>query len=319
MRNNKIYENLILAIKERVPSGENHAAWVSGLLKIEKESAYRRLRGEVLFTFDEIATIARSLDLSVDALIGISMSNQIVFDFKRIDSSDLFGVYARVIGEYTGMYDEVRESEGTFSAVTNRIPYYFLFTKSNLAHFSFYKWIYQTQKVAPNYSFSDFAVPEYMDVKCREYVKSIQGVANASIVFDNNLFLHAVRDILYFRRRNLLSAEESGLLKEELYRMLDDMEKITTEGKTDAGATINIYVSDIDIDGSYWHVIVGNKELSQVKIYYVDGLDSLNPRIGELQSKWIDSFKKFSTLISQSGEIKRFEYLEEQRKFVDMI
>ena len=55
---NYIVNELIAAMKERIPRGINLANYLTDALCMGKEAVYRRLRGEVAFTFDEIAMIS---------------------------------------------------------------------------------------------------------------------------------------------------------------------------------------------------------------------------------------------------------------------
>ena len=58
---NYIVNELIAAMKERIPRGINLANYLTDALCMGKEAVYRRLRGEVAFTFDEIAMISNNL------------------------------------------------------------------------------------------------------------------------------------------------------------------------------------------------------------------------------------------------------------------
>lgn len=57
MTKNYIVKELINEMKERIPPGHNLANYLTDTLYMGKEAVYRRLRGEVAFTFDEIAVI----------------------------------------------------------------------------------------------------------------------------------------------------------------------------------------------------------------------------------------------------------------------
>ena len=48
-------------------------------------------------------------------------------------------------------------------------------------------------------------------------------------------------------------------------------------------------------------------------------VNSRDGKICNYQKKWIHSLKRHSTLISQSGEIQRMMFFNEQRKIVDML
>lgn len=65
---NYIVNELIAAMKERIPRGINLANYLTDALCMcmGKEAVYRRLRGEVAFTFDEIAMISCKLGISID-------------------------------------------------------------------------------------------------------------------------------------------------------------------------------------------------------------------------------------------------------------
>jgi hypothetical protein len=67
---NYIVNELIAAMKERIPRGINLANYLTDALCMGKEAVYRRLRGEVAFTFDEIAMISCKLGISIDQIIG---------------------------------------------------------------------------------------------------------------------------------------------------------------------------------------------------------------------------------------------------------
>ena len=58
---NGIVNELIIAMKERIPKGQNLANSLADILYMGKEAVYRRLRGEVAFTIDEVALLSKKL------------------------------------------------------------------------------------------------------------------------------------------------------------------------------------------------------------------------------------------------------------------
>ena len=65
-----IVKELINEMKDRMPQDQSLASYLINTLCIGKEAAYRRLRGEVAFTLDEIAIISCNLGISIDQIIG---------------------------------------------------------------------------------------------------------------------------------------------------------------------------------------------------------------------------------------------------------
>lgn len=47
-------------MKERIPKGQNLANSLADILYMGKEAVYRRLRGEVAFTIDEVALLSKN-------------------------------------------------------------------------------------------------------------------------------------------------------------------------------------------------------------------------------------------------------------------
>ena len=83
---NGIVNELITAMKERIPKGQNLANSLADILYMGKEAVYRRLRGEVAFTIDEVALLSKKLGISIDQIIGNHLSNRVTFDMNLLHS-----------------------------------------------------------------------------------------------------------------------------------------------------------------------------------------------------------------------------------------
>ena len=80
-----------------------------------------------------------------------------------------------------------------------------------------------------------------------------------------------------------------------------------------------MYVSAVDLEASYLHFEYGENQLSQVRIYSISAIDSFDPAICNIQKQWMESQKRYSVLISGSGEMQRYEYMNKQREYIDNI
>ena len=58
---NEMVNELIGVMRERIPKGSNLANSLMEILCMGKEAIYRRLRGEVAFTFEEVSLISTKL------------------------------------------------------------------------------------------------------------------------------------------------------------------------------------------------------------------------------------------------------------------
>jgi len=318
--NNKIQENLIATIRETIPEGTNLTNYLSDILSIGRESVYRRLRGEINFTFEEVAILSKELNFSLDNLIGINKDSNALFNIHMLQKIDYFDIYVNKIMEYGKLFRESSAQMPTRARMSvNTIPYFFHISYEALSKLRIYKWLYQNQKIKPGDKYSDFLLPKKIYDTHDAFFKDIQTVPNITIIMDNNVFWSVTKDIEYFLKRNLLSDDDLIILKKELHRMVDVIEKMATEGVCRNGVKVEMYISAVDLEASYLHYEYGDNQFAQVRIYSISAIDSFDPGICTIQKQWMESQKRYSVLISESGEMQRFEYMNKQREYIDNI
>ncbi len=75
--NEAFRKKIINKIISEIPLHIKPVDFLSATLDIAKESAYRRLRGEMAFTFEEIVKLSQKLEFSIDELAGNKSFNMI--------------------------------------------------------------------------------------------------------------------------------------------------------------------------------------------------------------------------------------------------
>ena len=106
---NGILNELIAVMKERVPQGQNLASVLADILFMGKEAVYRRLRGEVSFSIEEIATISSKLGISIDQVVGSHHSNKVTFDLNLLHSPNAIENYYEILNRYQQIFDYVKK------------------------------------------------------------------------------------------------------------------------------------------------------------------------------------------------------------------
>ena len=318
--NNQLQDNLISVIRERVPKKQNLATYLADKLVLGRESVYRRLRGEIYFTFDEIATLSLDLGFSIDNIVGTKKTENALFNIHMLHSDNYFDIYVNKMLEYGEMFREMRKRPNAEVRVSiNTLPYYFHIMHENLSRFRIYKWLHQNQKIGTNEKFETFKLPEKVLETHRIFNQDIQRLPDVTVIMDNNIFWSASKDIEYFHKRGLLSDEDVEILKEELLAIVDMLEKAATDGFSRSGSKVSIYHSSVDLEASYLHFESDDWHFAQVRVFSISAIDSFDDRLCHIQKEWIDSLKKYSVLISGSGEIQRFEYMNKQRGYINKV
>ncbi len=80
-----------------------------------------------------------------------------------------------------------------------------------------------------------------------------------------------------------------------------------------------IYISNISFEATYSYFEANNIQLSLIRVYAINSLTSMDKDFCDLQKEWLLSLKKFSTLISESGEMQRILFFKEQREIVNSL
>ena len=318
--NDQLQQNLIATIREKVPKEINLATYLSDKLSLGRESVYRRLRGDICFTFAEIVILSQDLGFSVDNIIGAKKKENALFNIHMLHSADYMDIYKNKMQEYGRIFREMGKGANAEARVSvNSLPYYFYIGHKHLSRFRIYKWLHQNQKIGVNDKFADFELPEEILETHRMFSQDIRRIPSITIIMDNNIFWSAAKDIEYFYKRGLLSEEDLELLRRELFDIVDMLEEAATKGMSPDGARVSIYYSSVDLEASYLHFECDDWHFAQVRVFSISAIDSYDERLCDIQKNWIESLKKYSVLISGSGEIQRFEYMAKQRGYIGKI
>ena len=295
---NELNTNLIEAAKERFPAKGQLANILMDTLYMGKEAIYRRLRGEVPFTFQEAAVISKELGISLDRIAGVSFSNNAMFDINVVDHNEPFETYYDFLNKHVKLFHTLREdTSAVLGTASNVIPQTLYLKHELLAKFRFFKWMYQNEHINCKH-FEDLKIPQKIINAQQDFVKLSQHIHTTDYIWDSMIFLHLINDIQYFS---------------------DELESIAMKGKTDFGNDVHIYVSQINFEATYSYLETNLMQLSMIRVYSINSLTTLDAQMFRSLKEWIQSLKKFSTLISQSGEMQRIQFFKQQREIIDAL
>lgn len=316
MITNDLNKGLIEAIKEKLPANSNIANALMDILFIGREAIYRRLRGEVPFTLAEAAVISRKLGVSLDSMVGTSFKENAVFDMNVVHHDNPFDTYHNILSKYTDLLRSMKEDpDAEMATSSNIIPQTLYIRHDILSKFRLFKWMYQNDNIQCM-RFGELEIPDKLLNIQREFVNATEGICNTSYIWDNRIFANMVNDVEYFSSIHLLTDEDKQQIKEKLLFLTDELETLSREGKFNNGGKVNIYISNINFETTYSYIESANIQLSMIRIYAINSISSQDAEMFRSLKDWIQSLKKFSTLISESGEMQRIQFFNEQREII---
>lgn len=319
MNEKLIQGNVLEAIKKKVPDKVTLATMLADLLCMEKGAVYRRLRGEVSFTFFEITLISNALGISIDNIISSTLSIQ-----SRPFQLQLVNYYNPADPDYmmTQQYlDILREGKddprSELIDCTNILPPVLYGGYKGIEKFHLFKWMYQSGNTN---TFNRFKCAEYTDrmrKMIRENLFLTKQIKTSIYIFDPFVFQYIVNDINYFSNIDMIEADDRLQLKEELLCFINDLEQLAVRGAyKDTGNAVSLYVGSVNFNLSYWCVDINGHHISLMKAFVLNNFSSPDEQSYSILKTRISALLRSSTMISVSGEKQRKLFFDEQRTII---
>lgn len=320
MNTNKTINNeFINCIYDKIPTDINIVKVIMDVLNISKEAAYRRLRGDVPFSFIEVATLARKLSISIDNFTGTHAHDKILFQLINVAYKDTTEYDYMMVKQFIEAVKFINNDEKSeFMYASNMFPQFIFAKYYHLAKFHSFKWGYQNlPNITKPYFEMDYPT-EFFEMSVKT-VEELTYLNNTCYVLDKRVFEAMVNDIKYFHSINYLNDENVKDIKAELLNMLDDFEILLTKGTFNTNNKIQVYLSDINFETTHCYLMGNSFNLSMISIFGLHYVTSLDERALVTIKKWIQSLKKSSILISEGGQIERTQFLNKQRNFFNSL
>ena len=307
-------------ILSNIPPRVRPIEYLMKSLEISRESVYRRIRGDISFSLEEIAKLSVELGFSIDELVMKDVHSRVFFDLHINCDQNPSDVYINMFEQYFKSLFEVSSAKGIDSMmIVNHIPPGFLIFYNHLFKFSYYKWMHQNQESSLNYYYADITLPEKLLLLKQKALDNIKKFRNNTFIYDTNIFRNLIADVQYYYKRKLINENELLLIKDDLLSMMDLSESITQTGYYGHESKYSFYLSSLNIDSSSRIIKFDDHLQSQFFINSIKTLTISNPSLCSMHKKWLESMRKYSTLITQSNEILQVKYFHKQRAYIEGI
>jgi len=312
----ELNKKIIECVLERIPKNKKPVIYLVNALNISRESAYRRIRGDIPFTVEELIILATNLDFSIDTIYDQEKQNHAFYDFSRNkkDTTDFFVLMLKKYDELLEKINYAKKIEAIMAFNSFPPPFYIDFL--NLFKFEYYKWLLQDKETYRNMLYSEAALPDEAIVFQKKMKGNIIQGSNVILILDVNIFLNLIKEIHYFHQRKLLTNEELLSLRDDVIRLIEQYEEIVQSGKY-GFAKVQLYLSSLCVNSNTMYYNCNDKVEPLFWIFTVNPVIIQNVEFASMQIKWLNSLKRQSALITQSNEIMQAEFFYQQRIYVD--
>jgi len=321
MDNTSIQSLLLQAVENKLPRKQNLANFLTEVLDIEKEAAYRRIRGSVPFSLKEAAILASAMNLSLDDVIANSLGEEEKRStlLMHLPQHYQMGLQEPWHVEQDAVFlDELTrepysEMGVALAGISSSLHYYY----SHLARFYLMKYRYN---LGERFSFEEIVEsPEqikYRDVFYCHY----RNMSNTFYIWDRRIMQSLVDDIKYFQSLQMMTDKDVMALKKELHGFLDDLKLLADKGYyPDTRNKFELYVSDSYIDMTYAYMWTEKRYVSMYTSFVILTTSSEEEKPFKNVSDWVKSLRRGAIQISVVNERERILFFRQQHEIVNTL
>lgn len=304
-------KNFIAIITQRLPENEKLVDFISRLIHIGREASYRRIRCEVEFTLSEVVIIAKALNINLTSLIIREGGEKVTCNLRLIEEDNVYVNYSKKIEADLNVLEGFDKRHNlNLYLVNNTIPDIFFANFPSLTKLRLLKMQFHNDVASP-LSFDQLVVPDSIKELQLKYWNELKKFELAFIL-GPDMVLPILNDIQYFIRFNLITTPEKQLLKQELSAFLDVLNEIAKYGSYLQGK-VSLYVSHLSLNLA--QTIINSDDLvaSVIDLPYTNSILSFDKSFNDSNLESLYRIKKSATLITQSGDLERFDFIKKQR------
>jgi len=311
--NNKI----VSAIQKHYSEEGKLIPYLADLLCLSKESVYRRIGNKKPFTIKETCIVFSAMGLSFDEVIGGTRNS--FFSIPKLinESSDFEERFKKMLLSQVSIAKQMHKAvmKETLT-VLNRLSIIVHMDFKHIFKFLYFKHLHSAENIPYNFRLSDLIISPEIISLCKEIAYYSKPMENSTYIFDDNIIAGVIREIKYYYKRDLISNEELHLIQEDLHSALDQAERTFRSGNNDYGAKVYHYYSMFDLDSNYTYYDYDGNAISQFWIHQVHPVIISDPAISAVHKEWIESLKKYSTLVTLCNEAMQSEFMNKQRRLI---
>lgn len=319
-----LHQNFVDYLYSSYSSKKELTDIIEDILRIDRESVLRRLNNKVLFTVKEIGQIANKLHLSLDYILN-----------KNTDSIflPLNMVMPHTIESVVDYFDLFSNDIRLLKIINHQSPLHIGYIFDTLpinfyAHYEYlYKYIcfknmsfYIKNKFFEKYSL--WQIPEEFDNYRKLVTTCLDNSESIFYIWNNPVIENLMKDIIFSYKLKLIDNEDVQLIKKDIHRLLDNIVDRAQAIKKDTNVMvkpIDLYVLNININFSCTYIHSPADTLIQFRTPFPYSKLCRNTKEFYTIYNWMNSMKKLSTLISDSGIVERNLFFDEQHEIVDRI
>jgi hypothetical protein len=312
----EIQQQLFQYIKTKLPQDASVADEVAKLLGISSDSAYRRMRGEKLITFEELHALATQYKISLDQLMNIQTGG-ILFQGQFLDKKNFrFEDYVSNAMHNMAYINSFKEKELYYNC--KDLPLFHHYHLREIAAFKWFFWL-KTYFQFPEFEKRKFNFSDYpeelfaMEQKALNMYNEMPSTEIWNIESMNIIF----RQVEFYRNAEVFESDADA------FRVYDAVEKLWghLEEQAALGYKFNIddpqkkpmggfkmYFNEVSLGDNTVFAILDGVKICYIIHTNINFMITRDVAFNENMYRYIQNLMKKATLISAVSEKERSRF-----------
>jgi hypothetical protein len=307
---NSIQDDFFKHLKRLVPPSVGLAEELADILDVSTDSAYRRIRGETEISLNEIFTISKKYNFSVDEIFG-NQKSMVTFDYTKLtnDANNFEHYLGRLFAHLKTMN---KYNERKLYYIAEEVPIFYSFFTKKLTAFKLFYWQRSVLNIEEYQSkkFSWDQVPEKLVNLAHDAYKEFLMVPSVE-VWTHETILTGLRQIFYYFESGLITKEITQELLVDYSAMAEMLKQNASNARkniSDANETFFLYHSEIVLGTNCIYLTMGDTRYSYLSFNTMNSLATSNAEFCEETEHWMKNLERKSTLISGVAEKQRHQF-----------
>jgi hypothetical protein len=322
LKQGNIQQVFLELLKSNLSNGNNLVELLSSTLGISADSAYRRIRGEKQLTLEDIFTISKKYNISLDQLFENKTDTiRFIGKIEKTENFD-FETYIHSIRQNLAYMNSFKNRE--FYYLCKDIPVFHHYHFFELAAFKYYFWL-KTILQLPEF--------DKQLVDFNEYKQSYFEAGAQSLSYYNNLdsvelwnmetINSTIRQIDFFSDSRYFKTNEDVIkVYEALEKVIEHVEKQAALGykfryddpEQKPLGKFSVYFNEVILADNSMLVILDNSKLVYLVHSAINFIITRDLEFCDNMHHYFKTLMQKSTLISSVGEKERSVFFKKLRK-----
>lgn len=318
MATENVQSTFLEQVKKRLPPNVSFADEMAEILKISRDSAYRRIRGETILSLDEAKVLCNQFGVSLDLLLG---SSQEIVPFRHQivnNEPETFEKWLRsILNNLETIAGFPSEKEVVYSA--KDVPVFHYFDYPDLAAFKMYFW----KKSVLNYpglqseKFKPQAISgEYITIG-KKIGEAYSKIPSTELWSDETTVITLKQIEFYHESGFFHSATDAHMLLDQYEQLLQGIREKAAKGFKHDKIPFKLYKNEILIADNNILFRMGNKKAVYLIHNITEILMTTNESFCDQTENFTDNLQNRSVLISTTGEKERNKFFNSMNEKIE--